>query len=248
MVGKVLWTAVLCFFLLGLKFEFFVSVDNRCRTEVNIPGMALNGFVFKKLSVTAPHKCDVRCEIEITCQSYNYNTEEKYCELNNRTKEARPENFRSDPARFYIRRLNGRGMYKSYICANDVFVVTRGHSRSFVVTLWLLCFVLNSLKSGVADCFTVASVLLMYCFSSSPKKTEFHFLKGRFLIRPKIPEISEKSFGNLGIPLEVVDLPFRNFKPECLVEWKAPKFFNVLRDGIIEVESNFQSNGLKCHG
>ncbi|KAJ7388312.1 hypothetical protein OS493_038583 [Desmophyllum pertusum] len=36
------------------------------------------------------------------------NTEEKYCELNNRTKEARPENFRSDPARFYIRRLNGR--------------------------------------------------------------------------------------------------------------------------------------------
>ncbi|KAL9974471.1 hypothetical protein ACROYT_G011505 [Oculina patagonica] len=27
--------------------------------------------------------------------------------MNNRTKEARPENFRSDPARFYIRRLNG---------------------------------------------------------------------------------------------------------------------------------------------
>ncbi|KAJ7394738.1 hypothetical protein OS493_000567, partial [Desmophyllum pertusum] len=70
--------------------------------------MALKGFVFKTFPATAPYKCDVRCEREITCQSYNYNTEEKYCELNNRTKEARPENFRSDPARFYIRRLNGR--------------------------------------------------------------------------------------------------------------------------------------------
>ncbi|KAL9974366.1 hypothetical protein ACROYT_G011390 [Oculina patagonica] len=86
----------------------FVTADDRCRTEVNIPGMALKGFVFKKMSVIAPHKCDVKCEREITCQSYNYVREENLCELNNRTKEARPENFRSDPARFYIRRLNGR--------------------------------------------------------------------------------------------------------------------------------------------
>ncbi|KAL9974299.1 hypothetical protein ACROYT_G011320 [Oculina patagonica] len=86
----------------------FVTADDRCRTEVNIPGMALKGFVFKKMSVTAPCKCDVKCEREINCQSYNYVREENLCELNNRTKEARPEYFRSDPARFYIRRLNGR--------------------------------------------------------------------------------------------------------------------------------------------
>ncbi|KAL9974942.1 hypothetical protein ACROYT_G012052 [Oculina patagonica] len=60
------------------------------------------------MPVTAPHKCDVRCEQEITCQSYNYVIEKNLCELNNRTKEATPENFRSDPASFYIRRLNGR--------------------------------------------------------------------------------------------------------------------------------------------
>ena len=98
------------FFIFG-SFMDFVTADDRCRTEVNIPGMALKGFVFKTMSVAAPHKCDVRCEKEITCQSYNYVIAEKLCELNNRTKEARPENFRSDPARFYIRRLNGRGMY-----------------------------------------------------------------------------------------------------------------------------------------
>ncbi|XP_078367167.1 uncharacterized protein LOC144651149 [Oculina patagonica] len=101
-----LWT-VPCFFLFGSLMNF-VTADDRCRTEVNIPGMALKGFVFKKMSVTAPCKCDVKCEREINCQSYNYVREENLCELNNRTKEARPEYFRSDPARFYIRRLNGR--------------------------------------------------------------------------------------------------------------------------------------------
>ena len=51
-------------------------------------------------------------------------------------------------------------------------------------------------------------------------------------IRPKIPEISKKSFGNLGIPLEVV-LTFRNFKPEFLVEWKAPYVLSfILRNCI----------------
>ena len=75
--------------------------------------MALQGFVFKKFLVRALHECDISCETEITCQSYNYVVGEKSCELNNRTKEARPENFRSDPARFYKRRLSDRGMYKN---------------------------------------------------------------------------------------------------------------------------------------
>ena len=95
------------FFLFVINF---VAANDRCRAEVNIPGMALTGFVFKKMTVTAPHMCDVKCERAITCQSYNYVRKENLCELNNRTKEARPENFLSDPARFYIRRLNGRGM------------------------------------------------------------------------------------------------------------------------------------------
>nr|XP_058951787.1 fibrillin-1-like [Pocillopora verrucosa] len=70
--------------------------------------MALKRSVFKRWSVTAPHLCDVKCGQEITCQSYNYNRKYKICELNNRTKEARPQNFLSAPAWFYIRRLNGR--------------------------------------------------------------------------------------------------------------------------------------------
>ena len=82
----------------------------QCRTEISIPGMALDGFVFKIMSATAPHECEVHCEREITCQSYNYVAGKRICELNNRTKEARPLNLRSDPARFYKRRSVDRGM------------------------------------------------------------------------------------------------------------------------------------------
>ena len=99
--------------LLFASYLGFVTAKDRCKTEVSIPGMALKGFVFKKMSVSAPHVCDINCEREITCQSYNYVIGEKSCELNHRTKEARPENFHSDEARFYMVRVSGRSMYQS---------------------------------------------------------------------------------------------------------------------------------------
>ncbi|RMX45639.1 hypothetical protein pdam_00023108 [Pocillopora damicornis] len=100
------WTYLLLYIL--ASFTPFVTAGAQCKTEVNIPGMALDGFVFKVISVTAPHQCDIRCEREIKCQSFNYVIGEKVCELNNRTKEARPLNFRADPTRFYMRRFVGR--------------------------------------------------------------------------------------------------------------------------------------------
>ena len=99
------------FFFAGL-FTDCLSASSQCREERSINGMALQGFVFKKLFVRNFHECDISCERELTCQSYNYVVEENLCELNKRTKEARPENFLSDPARVYLRRLSNRGMYK----------------------------------------------------------------------------------------------------------------------------------------
>ena len=96
-------------FTLFVSTMKFVTADDQCRTEVNIEGMALGSSVFKRCSLAAPHLCDVKCRQEITCQSYNYNRKYQICELNNRTKEARPENFLSAPAWFYMRRSNGRG-------------------------------------------------------------------------------------------------------------------------------------------
>ena len=98
-------------FLASLYLMDFSTAKTPCKREVNVPGMALKGFVFKKVPVTAPHVCDITCERETICQSYNYVIGEKSCELNIRTKEARPENFQPDGLRFYMGRLSGRGTY-----------------------------------------------------------------------------------------------------------------------------------------
>ena len=116
-----LWT-VRCFFLLGGFFMNSVSAGKKCREERSINGMALQGFVFKKFYVRGFHECDISCERDITCQSCNFVVGKKSCELNNRTREARPEHFRSDPARFYVSRLKERGMYKSRSLSTEVFL------------------------------------------------------------------------------------------------------------------------------
>lgn len=77
-----------------------VSACKRWKEERCTSGMALQGFMFKiKFLVGAFHECDIGCEKEITCQSCNFVIGQKSCELNDGTKETRPENFRSDPAR-----------------------------------------------------------------------------------------------------------------------------------------------------
>ena len=96
-------------FVLFASTMEFVTANDQCRTEVNIQGMALKKHVFKRWSLTAPHLCDVKCGQDIACQSYNYHRKYKICELNNRTKEARPDNFLPAPVWFYMRRSNGRG-------------------------------------------------------------------------------------------------------------------------------------------
>ena len=90
--GIMLW--IFRYFLLCVSSTNLVAAGDQCRIEINIRGMALKGFVFKRMTVAALHICDILCERESTCQSYNFNRKEQICELNNRTKDARPENFR----------------------------------------------------------------------------------------------------------------------------------------------------------
>ena len=105
------WNSSFLVLMASLYVMNLAIAKNPCKTEVSVPGMALKGFVFKKVPVTAPHVCDITCERETICQSYNYVIGEKSCELNTRTKEARPENFQPDDLRFYMGRISGRSMY-----------------------------------------------------------------------------------------------------------------------------------------
>ena len=141
MLFRKMWWTTPSVFVFGFCFNFVYTADqHQCRVEFNIQGMALQGFVFKKFSPIArgPHECDVRCEREVTCQSYNYVLTTKTCELNNRTKEARPENFFPDPARFYIRRLNNRGMELNFTPLNTII---------YCITLIITVTKLESIES-----------------------------------------------------------------------------------------------------
>ena len=82
----------------------------QCSTSENsIGGMFLRGHAFKTSKVGWPAGCYLMCEKEVTCQSYNFVIGHKVCELNNRTKEARPEDFKPDQTRFYMKRAKNRG-------------------------------------------------------------------------------------------------------------------------------------------
>ena len=88
-----------------------VASGPQCKpTEQSVSGKALKGHTFKTKRVQDPYECLMFCDSELTCQSYNYVKTGKTCELNNRTKEARPGDFVEDESRFYMRRWDNRGM------------------------------------------------------------------------------------------------------------------------------------------
>ena len=88
------------------------KVSGQCHTaEYSVRGMYLRGHTFKNVQVELHETCYFKCTEEVTCQSYNFVIGLNICELNNRTKEARPEDFLPDEMRYYMKRLTNRGCY-----------------------------------------------------------------------------------------------------------------------------------------
>ena len=70
------------------------SQHSNAKGEVSILGMMLQGHIFKKIPKN--YRGDVclrECYQDIICQSCNYVFTEDICELGNRSKEAREEDF-----------------------------------------------------------------------------------------------------------------------------------------------------------
>ena len=89
----------------------FCKLDpGQCRSEYSIRGM-LKGRIFMETTTTNWLKCVEKCNYDVRCQSFNYVITRGICELNDRTKEARPENFVADSERVYLKRLNKRGNF-----------------------------------------------------------------------------------------------------------------------------------------
>ena len=75
----------------------------------SVRGMFLRGHTFKTIKIGWHEGCYFKCAEEVTCQSYNVVIGQNVCELNNRTKEARPEDFLPDRTRYYMKRTKNRG-------------------------------------------------------------------------------------------------------------------------------------------
>ena len=83
------------------------------RGEESIFGKMLKGHIFKRLKVSAPIECLQACNSDFRCQSFNYVITQDQCELNNRTKEARPEDFVPNHDRYYFKRNREPGKLMS---------------------------------------------------------------------------------------------------------------------------------------
>ncbi|XP_044183988.1 uncharacterized protein LOC114967223 [Acropora millepora] len=79
------------------------ATNEACRGEYSVSGMFLKRHTFKTITVDSPTRCQMLCSQDVRCQSYNFILGKYICELNNRTKEARPEDFKEDPWRFYMK-------------------------------------------------------------------------------------------------------------------------------------------------
>ena len=103
---------ILAVFLLCQQ-AFVESEVEECsgEAEYSISGMMLRRHIFKK--ITGAHLGNVclrECYLDVRCQSFNYVISKETCELNNRTKEARPKDFVPNSDRYYFKRDKDRGI------------------------------------------------------------------------------------------------------------------------------------------
>lgn len=66
-------------------------------------GMMLQSHTYRTLKTSSVLECRQACNSDFRCHSFNYVFIEDLCELNNRTKEARPADFVPDVYRYYFR-------------------------------------------------------------------------------------------------------------------------------------------------
>ena len=106
-------TARIVFRIFVLALLLHSAVTQKCpaggRSESSIVGWMLRGHVYDTLLAELPSTCVFKCREDNRCQSFNWAMSLLMCEFNNRTKEARPEDFIRNRDRSYYRRDLQRG-------------------------------------------------------------------------------------------------------------------------------------------
>jgi len=95
--------------LLMCQMSFELDTQ-QCRSKYSIRGMMLKRDIFIAEKTANWLRCVDKCNHDIRCQSFNFVISQGICELSNRAKEAKPEDFVPDSDRSYIKRLDGKGI------------------------------------------------------------------------------------------------------------------------------------------
>ena len=108
----VVWSGLSVGFLaLYVAFSISQALSNGaedidgCENVQPIYGGALLHHVYQTLKVPGSIYCLRACDDDIRCQSINHVVHGEICELNNRTKEARPEAFTTDDTKVYMKKF-----------------------------------------------------------------------------------------------------------------------------------------------
>ena len=101
------YAAVVIFLTISLQT---CAANLQCKRVQSVYGTMLRGHVFQEHNAVNILACSLLCNSNIRCQSINYVISRHLCELNNRTKEARPEDYLQDADRVYLTRPSERGI------------------------------------------------------------------------------------------------------------------------------------------
>ena len=94
-----------------LAISLQALADNlQCKRVQSVYGTMLRGHTFQEHNAANIMACGLLCNSNIRCQSINYVISRHLCELNNRTKKARPEDYVQDANRVYLTRPSERGI------------------------------------------------------------------------------------------------------------------------------------------
>lgn len=98
--------------LISLTHVTQSHASQQCRNDLySIYQMMLRGHTYKTFKAQARSlDCRNTCLADVRCQSYNVVMFENLCELNNRSKEARPGDFIENESRYHVCIVSERGI------------------------------------------------------------------------------------------------------------------------------------------
>ena len=90
--------------------SFSGLIAQQCNGEESIFGRMLQRHIFKIMKPSSSLHCLQACNGDVRCQSFNYDFSDDICELNNHTKEDKPEDFIPNFTRYYYGKARKRGL------------------------------------------------------------------------------------------------------------------------------------------